>query len=124
MQFRLTKTYRYWWPVTVLIPDPVNAGAIIEQNLKVELQPLPQDEWDAAQAELADLKTLKEVTEHGTRQIQRIVTNWEGVVDPAGAPVTFTSDLLAQALQHPWFRAALQKALRDSQNGEAARQGN
>lgn len=124
MQFKLARSYRYWWPVTVRVPDPENAGKIIEQTLKVQLEPLPQDELDAAQEESAALKTMREVTDHGIRQIQRVITNWDGVVDAAGDPVPFSDEMLKQALQHVWFRAGIQKALAESQNGEAARLGN
>lgn len=124
MKFTLASTYRYWWPVTAHIPDPANPGEIVAQDLRVEFEPLPQDEITAATEESAKLKTLRETVEHGIRQMQRVVKNWEGVVDAAGNPVPFTPELLAQALQFPWFRAAINKALLESQNGEAARQGN
>jgi hypothetical protein len=124
MQFKLAKTYRYWWPVTVRIPDPAAPGEIIEQKFQVELQPMPQDEWLASQEESAKITTLRGVTEHGVSQIKRIVTNWDGVVDDDARPVPYSTEGLEMALQHAWFRAAIQKALADSQNGEAAREGN
>ncbi|RCW78078.1 hypothetical protein, partial [Paracoccus lutimaris] len=97
---------------------------IIEQELKVEFEPLPQDELMAAQEESVTLPTLREVQAHGIRQVQRVVRNWEGVVDANGEIVPFSPAMLEQALQHAWFRAGIQKALAESQNGEAARQGN
>lgn len=124
MQFKLAQTYRYWWPVTVRVPDPENPGQIIEQQLKVQLVPLSQKDLDAAQDESVKLKTVREVNEHGIGQLLRVVRNWEGVVDDAGEPVPFTEDGLRLALQHAWFRAGIQKALHESQNGEAARLGN
>ena len=124
MQFKLAKTYRYWWPVTVQIPDPETPGKIIAQDLKVQLEPMTQAEINAAQEEAAKLKTLRAVTDHGVRQMLRVVKNWEGVVDEDGAPVPFSEAALEQALQHAWFRAGVNKALLDSQNGEEARQGN
>ncbi len=124
MQFKLAKTYRYWWPVAVQIPDPATPGKIIEQRLKVEFEPLPQAELMAAQEESAKLATLREVTDHGIRQAKRVVRNWADVVDADGEIVPFSADMLEQALQHAWFRAAIQKALVESQNGEEARAGN
>ena len=50
MQFKLAKTYRYWWPVTVQIPDPETPGKIIEQQLKIEFEPMPQADLTTAQA--------------------------------------------------------------------------
>ena len=124
MQFKLAKTYRYWWPVTVQIPDPETPGKIIEQQLKIEFEPMAQTDLTTAQEESAKLKTLREVTDHGIRQIKRVICNWDGVVDDDGKPVPFTAEALEQALQHAWFRTGINKALSESQNGEEARQGN
>lgn len=124
MQFKLAKTYRYWWPVTVQIPDPETPGKIIEQQLKIEFEPMAQADLTTAQEESAKLKTLREVTDHGIRQIKRVICNWDGVVDDDGKPVPFTAEALEQALQHAWFRTGINKALSESQNGEEARQGN
>ena len=71
-----------------------------------------------------DLAQLAHVTDHGIRQVKRVVRNWDGVVDDDGKPVPFTPEALEQALQHAWFRAGINKALSESQNGEEARQGN
>ncbi len=124
MQFKLAKTYRYWWPVTVQIPDPETPGKIIEQQLKIEFEPMAQADLTTAQEESAKLKTLREVTDHGIRQIKRVICNWDGVVDDDGKPVPFTAEALEQALQHAWFRTGINKALSESQNGEEARLGN
>lgn len=124
MQFRLAKTYRYWWPVTVQIPDPETPGKIIVQDLKVQLEPMTQAEINAAQEDAAKLKTLRAVTDHGVRQMLRVVKNWDGVVDEEGQPVPFSAAALEQALQHAWFRTGVNRAILDSQNGEEARQGN
>ena len=124
MQFKLAKTYRYWWPVTVQIPDPETPGKIIEQQLKIEFEPMAQADLTTAQEESAKLKTLREVTDHGIRQIERVICDWDGVVDDDGKPVPFTAEALEQALQHAWFRTGINKALSESQNGEEARQGN
>ncbi|MBC9246743.1 hypothetical protein H4P12_08460 [Paracoccus sp. 11-3] len=124
MQFKLAKTYSYWWPVTVRVPDPEDPGKYVEQKLKVLLEPLPQDEVIAAQEESAALTTMRAVTEHGVRHMLRVVQGWDGVVDEHGKHVPFSPELLEQALQHSWFRAAIGKALTESQNGEAPRLGN
>ena len=78
----------------------------------------------AAQEESAKLATLREVTDHGIQQIQRVVKNWSDVVDADGATVPFTPEKLEMALQHAWFRTGIQRALVESQNGEAPRLGN
>lgn len=124
MQFKLAQTYRYWWPVTVQIPDPENPGQFVAQDLRVQLEPMTQTEINAAQEDAAKLKTMRAVTDHGVRQMLRVIKSWDGVVGEDGQPLPFAPAALEQALQHPWFRAAINKALLDSQNGEAARAGN
>ena len=69
MQFKLAKTYRYWWPVKLRVPDPATPGSFTDQELRVEFEPLPQEELTAAQEESAALTTLREVTAHGIRLV-------------------------------------------------------
>lgn len=124
MRFKLAKTYRYWWPVTVQIPDTDHPGRFLEQQLRVEFEPLPQDEAIAIDEAGAALRTMREINDHGVQYMRRVVNDWDGVEGTDGKPVPFTAELLEQALQHAWFRTALQRALRESQNGEAAKLGN
>ena len=124
MKFTIAKNHRYWWPITVRMPDPDNAGEIVEQKLLVQFEPLPRDELVAAQERATELKTLREIVAHETAQAVRVVRNWEGVIDDAGDPVPFTADLLVQSLQQSWFRKAINDALTASMNGEAAASGN
>lgn len=123
MQFKLAKTHRYWWPVTVRVPDPENAGQIIEQTLRVELEPLPRDEALAAQEAGGTLTTARAAVEHEITQTLRVVRNWDGVVDESGT-VPFSPEAMRAAMQHTWFREAVSRAIADSLNGEAARLGN
>ncbi|OJY36363.1 MAG: hypothetical protein BGP11_08445 [Rhodobacterales bacterium 65-51] len=124
MQFKLSKSYRYWWPVTVRAPDPENAGKIIEQKLRVQFEPKPRDQMLAAQEAAAKLTSLRELTEHEIAEAKAIVRNWEGVVDEEKSIVPFSAELLEQALQQPWFRKGINDALIESMNGEEARLGN
>lgn len=124
MQFKLSKTHRYWWPVSVSIPDPENPGQFVEQRLKVQFEPLGRDAQLAAQDQAAQLTTLRALADHETEQARRIVKNWEGVIDADGSPVPFTPELLDQALQQAWFRKGVQEALHESMTGDKARLGN
>lgn len=124
MQFKLTKSHRYWWPVTVRLPDPEQPGVILEQELKIQFEPLGRDEQLAVQAEAAKLQTMEALVEHETRQALRIVKNWDGVVDDDGLPIPFSPELFSQAMQQSWFRLAVQEALNSSLAGEKARLGN
>lgn len=124
MQFKLAKTHRYWWPVTVSMPHPTEAGQMVEQQLRVQFEPLPRDEQLAAAERAAAATDHRDLIAIETENALRVVRNWEGVVDEAGDPLPFDPNLLTQALQQSWFRRAIQDALRASENGEAARLGN
>jgi len=119
MKFVLAAAVSYWWPVTVRIPDPENAGAVIEQKLKVLFEP---EDQDAAleQAEIyAGLATPKERAEHEHRQLARVVRGWDDVIDEEKKPVPFTEDNFRAALQQRWFRDGLYRGYAESLNGEA-----
>lgn len=124
MKFKLAKSHRYWWPVTVRMPDPETAGQVVEQQLKVQFEPLPRDEELRSNDAFAELKTLREMAEFEIANTRRIVRNWDGVVDGDGEAVPFGEEVLGQALQFEWFRTAIVKAYRASMSGEEARLGN
>ena len=124
MQFKLAETYRYWWPVTVRCPDPSNAGQIVEQQFRALFEPLDREEQLAEGEKAAGLTTMRAIVDHEIETALRVVKGWDGVVGDDGALVPYTPDLLKQALRHSWFRDGLQRALKDSLTGEAARLGN
>lgn len=124
MQFKLAETYRYWWPVTVRVPDPDNAGKILEQKFRALFEPMDREEQMAEAEKAAGLKTMRDLVDHEIDTALRVVKGWDGVVGEDGALVVFSADLLKQALRHSWFRDALQVALKESLAGEAARLGN
>ena len=124
MKFTLAKTPRYWWPVTVRVPDPDNAGKMLEQQLRLWVEPMTRDEQVAATEELNALTTMREMTDFDVAQTLRVVKGWEGVVDDDGAPVPFSEDALKQAMQFDWFRRDVAAAVTASLRGEEARLGN
>lgn len=124
MQFMLSKSYRYWWPVTVRAPDPENPGQIVEYHLKVQFEPKGRAEMLDAQEAAAAMTSLRALTDHEVTQARDMIKNWDGVIDAEKNIVPFSPDLLEQALQQPWFRRGVNEALTASMNGEAARLGN
>lgn len=124
MQFKLTKTYEYWWPVTVVMPDPKRPGKFIEAKFEALLEPLPLDEQLADLDEDRATATTRENVERNLQRLARTVKGWRGILDEGDEPLPFSDEMLEMALQQAPFRAAIQKALQDSQNGEAARRGN
>lgn len=123
MQFKLAKTYRYWWPVAVRVPDPENPGKFLEQQLRLQYEPLSRDQ-QVENSEKVQRMGLREIHQFELDQAAAQIKNWEGVVDDAGEIVPFTPELLAQAMQFEWFRKGAVQGLKDSQNGEEARAGN
>ena len=124
MKFTLSQTDRYWWPVTLRVPEPAKPGKIIEQSFQAEFEPLSPDEEVEAADRAAKLTKGKDVVRHAIDQAARVVKNWDGVVDGDGNPVPFTPEVLAQAMKKSWFRFGVQKALEESLRGEEARLGN
>lgn len=123
MQFVLTQSYRYWWPVRVRIPDPEHPGRIIEQVLKIQFEPKSREEYIAAQEKAATITDPRALLAHEVAEALDVIRNWDDVTSADGL-VPFTPDNLALALQQPWFRKGVQAALMESMNGEEARLGN
>lgn len=124
MQFKLTKSHRYWWPVIVRIPDPDNAGRFIEQNLKIQFEPKDRKAQIESQEAAAKLTSLRDIIANDVAEARAIIKNWEGVLDDDGEALPFSQERLDMALQQTWFRKGVQEALAQSMNGEEARLGN
>jgi len=124
MKFTLSKSRRFWWPVKVRIPDPEQPGKVIEQVLRVQFEPKSREALLVAQETAAQLKTMRELTEHETREALAIVKNWDDVVGDDGQLIPFSPANLELALQETWFRRGINEALSESMNGEEARLGN
>lgn len=120
LQFVLApEPVRYWWPVTVRLPDPENPGAILERKLKVLFQAESQDEAFAHQEGYAKLKTARERLEHERSQLLRVCKDWSDVVDADKRPVEFNEKNFRAALQQSWFRTGVHRAYAESLNSEA-----
>ncbi len=124
MKFTLSKSRRFWWPVKVRIPDPEQPGKVIEQVLRVQFEPKSREALLVAQETASQLKTMRELTEHETREALAIVKNWDDVVGDDGQLIPFSPANLELALQESWFRKGINEALTESMNGEEARLGN
>lgn len=125
MKFKMTKKYRYWWPVVVRIPDADNAGKIVEQKLKVLFEPNSRDEAMAATEAYNNLTSARERAEHEHAQLIGVVKDWEDVEDSeTKSAMPFSTEAFAQALQHSWFRTGVYNAYADSLDGTEARLGN
>lgn len=124
MQFILAATATFWWPMFVRVPDPAQAGAITEQELKVQLIWIDEDEQLAREAAVLKIQDVQEQVKASRELIADRVTGWDGVVDGKGEPVPFSREALLQALKQSWFKAGLIRAVKEASAGEAARLGN
>lgn len=114
--FVLTSTHRFWWPVTVMSPDPVLTGQLVKQEFEIRFEAMPQDEAIKLQAELAALPP-EEYLPRQHEQLLRVVKDWREVNDESGDAVPFSEDAFRQALQHSWFRTGVWQAYYDGLNG-------
>ncbi len=125
--FVLTSTYRFWWPVTVMSPDPTLTGRLVKQEFEIRFEAMPQDEAIKLQAELAALPP-EEFLPRQHEQLIRVVKDWREVTDETGDAVPFGEDAFRLALQQSWFRTGVWQAYVDALNGTektpAARLGN
>ncbi len=123
-EFVLAENDRYWWPVVCLVPDPSNPGDFMEQKLKVEFELQERDDYIKGRKILADLTDPEEIVAHEHGELLRLCKNWSGVVSKNKEPVPFTDTAFRAAIQKPWFRTALYRAMNEAQSGEKPRLGN
>ncbi|MGY9046325.1 hypothetical protein P775_11045 [Puniceibacterium antarcticum] len=124
MNFVLTDLQLYWWPVPVRIPDPDNAGKILEQTFKVQFEAQSQDDAVAHTDGYQALSSAKERADHERAWLCRVVRNWDDVVGPDKSPIPFNDQTFTAALQQAWFRTGIYTAYQESINGQEARLGN
>lgn len=125
MKFVLAKTPRYWWPVTVRIPDPDQPGQLMQQQFKMLFVPKDQ-EAALDEARMIDaIENLADRVRAERAMLCQVCAGWdEDVVGDDGKPVPFTAENLDLAMRQPWFRSAVNAAYIESLSGQSARLGN
>ena len=108
MKFVLQETPRFWWPVTVKMPDPKAAGKTISQTLKCQFTGMTRS------------MALEMKAGDDDAMFKQIITDWDDILDADGNPVQFSEEAFAQALDLPWFRAGLWTAIGEATRGEPA----
>lgn len=124
MKFVLTKEYRYWWPVKIERPDPVNPGKWQVQSYMHEFVGVSEDEAQALRKEIETLPTDEEKNARQHDLVVKASRNWRDVIDEDKNPIEYSEDLLHQALQDTWYRLGLYNAYANSLASPAARKGN
>lgn len=124
MKFVLAKSTRYWWPVTVLAPDPDQPGKFISQQLKIQFTPKDQDAALEEQRRTLRIADIADRIEAERKALCDVCTNWDDVIGDDGNPVPFTPENLDLAMRQSWFRSGVYAAYMDSLAGQEARLGN
>ncbi len=120
MTFVLVETPRFWWPVTVSVPDTKTPGRFMRQSFEVEFEAIGTDEAERLRADFA-AKEGEEARRAQHYLLERVVTGWRGVVDTAGAAVPYSGDTLVAAAAQPWVARGLYEAWTAAMTGEARR---
>jgi hypothetical protein len=147
--FKLVRNLAAWWPVTVIEPDPVNAGQLVERAFEAEFLILGKSELKAHNdhrshlvRQLVDEITVlrdasnKESQEvlvrsieakieaHDREMFHRLVTNWRDVTDENDKPIAFSAEALDMALDQERIAAGLKQAYEEAISNDKARLGN
>ncbi len=124
MKFSPTQDYRFWWPVKVRLPDPENAGAIVEHSFEAQFLALPHDRAKQIDADYRALKTQEEKEAHEFDHIKEFMIGWRDVEDQNDNVLPFNEENLVAMLQHAWFRTGIYKGYAEAMRGEEAREKN
>lgn len=112
MQFRLCEPFEFWWPVTVKLPDPEKAGAVISQAFEAKFLLIGKDRLAELEADGED------------RLLTEILRDWRGVTEDDGTATPFSDAALARCLPFAHFRVAVYRAYLSALNGQAVRTKN
>lgn len=123
-KFVMTEKHLYWWPVTVRVPDPDNAGTFVEQSFEMQFEAQPREVLLACQERHAAATTDRERIEADTEQMRMCCRSWRGIVDERGADVPFSAERLDALVGLSWGRAAIMTALAEANFGQEAKRGN
>ncbi|MBD8890148.1 hypothetical protein [Roseibium litorale] len=111
MQFRLSDTYAFWWPVTVRLPDPEKSGQIMDQSFEARFLMIGGDRLAALDGEGAK----------GHAVLKEVWIGWRGVEDEEGGEASFTPEARDRCLDYAHVRLALYTAYLEASSGQAAR---
>ncbi|PTV94018.1 hypothetical protein C8J27_11069 [Rhodobacter aestuarii] len=123
-KFVMVSKHLYWWPVTVRMPDPDNAGQFLEQSFEMQFEAQPREAVLAHKEHYDTLTTDRERIAADKEQMRAVCRSWRGVIDEEGADVPFAQALLDDAVGLPWFRTGVMRAIAEASFGQEAKTGN
>ncbi|ESY42036.1 hypothetical protein X747_14750 [Mesorhizobium sp. LNJC384A00] len=109
MKFHLPQSYKYWWPVDVMLPDADKPGKVAKQSFEMQFASISADEGTAMLAAIQALP-IEQQAAHQHDELKAVCVDWRGVIGEDGEPVAFTNEALALALQFSWFSRGVYKA--------------
>ncbi len=102
------------WPVSIAVA--IDGGNVQSNKVALDLTLYPKVDYDA---KVASLKNENSTDVDG-EMLKQIVVGWSDVVDETGAPVTFSSESLADLIAMQSAREAIFTAYYDAVSGKAA----
>ncbi|MHB2265808.1 hypothetical protein [Aliihoeflea sp. PC F10.4] len=123
MKFKLADTHTYWWPIKVKMPDPDQAGKVLEFEFSMQFESVPLDQARAEDKAIAELAPAEQT---GMRldQMMKRCRGWRDVVGDDGGDIPFNETNLSRAMQSSWFRMGVFRAFDESLVPGEARRGN
>lgn len=121
--FVVASKHRFWWPVTVRMPDPEKPGQLIEATFQMQFETLPMERARALDAERNALPA-DERTARLNDWLFEVAKDWHEVIDADRAPIPFSREAFAAFLELAWHRNAVIEAYGEAMSGQAARLGN
>ncbi len=108
--FKLAAVRKVKWPVTVNIPQEGGKVLAVEFDAFFEILTMPE---------------IEELQQANGDVVARVLVGWDRMMNESGdAPVEFTPETKAQALQIPYLRTALVGAYFEAANGNRAKRKN
>ncbi|WP_457587287.1 hypothetical protein [Ensifer canadensis] len=137
--FVLSDTFTFPWPVSVLEPDPENAGKLLEHKFNARFELIDREEaiaTDRARIEIVlrmagendpgKMQQLREqLVAHDQASICRVLRGWdEDLCDENEKPIPFNDKTVSAVLKHDRVHHALQRAYQEAISEDKARLGN
>ena len=97
--FKLETDPRYWWPVTILLPDPQQSGQFVEHQCEAEFRWLSSREYEAwlnqvVKSNIDDAQAMCGVWSGGAA----VCVGFRGVAQADGTPLESSAASLERLL--------------------------
>lgn len=107
MQFVVTKEHLYWWPIKVSMPSADDAGEVQSFEFQMRFRALARSRVAEIDAEAAQNPGIDIIGQ----TVREVSVGWDqNVVDEHRAPVPFSKETLAEAMENGWFTKAVWNA--------------